>query len=183
MSNIVETARNLASFLHEGQIRKSNGRSYFSTHLEEVASILSSYGADDLTIAVGYLHDAVEDSKHDAVTYISASSLPNAVLPAIEELSEDKSRSYEERKARAVQEISGLSHVAAMVKAADVLSNVRGIFRDCMRPGFWDAFKRGRKTTVGFYASCCFELSKREDLPKEMAAEILMILNYVEDHC
>lgn len=56
----VAKARMIARAAHEGQVDKA-GRPYIE-HPERVALALQSNGADDLTIAAGWLHDAVEDT-------------------------------------------------------------------------------------------------------------------------
>lgn len=59
---IVAEAYNLAEMAHRGQQRKNDGVTPYITHPAAVAIMLASYGADDETIAAGYLHDVVEDT-------------------------------------------------------------------------------------------------------------------------
>lgn len=56
---IVAEALKLAEAAHKGQTRKT-GEDYIE-HPKRVVMILHSWGADDETLAAGYLHDVVED--------------------------------------------------------------------------------------------------------------------------
>ena len=53
-------ALKFAEKAHAGQERKTGGP--YIAHPVAVANILEGYGADDETIAAGYLHDVVEDT-------------------------------------------------------------------------------------------------------------------------
>ncbi len=57
---IVAEALKLAEAAHKGQTRKT-GEDYIE-HPKRVVMILHSWGADDETLAAGYLHDVVEDT-------------------------------------------------------------------------------------------------------------------------
>lgn len=59
---IKEQAKAYAIKAHEGQIRKSNGKSMIY-HPIKVGEILESFGFDDEISSAGYLHDTVEDTK------------------------------------------------------------------------------------------------------------------------
>ncbi len=56
----IAAAYELAAKCHQGQLRRS-GEPYIS-HPLAVASIVASYGMDDITISAALLHDAVEDT-------------------------------------------------------------------------------------------------------------------------
>lgn len=58
---LIAKAYNFAERAHEGQKRFS-GESYFS-HLYETAKIIAKLGMDTKTIAAGFLHDILEDTK------------------------------------------------------------------------------------------------------------------------
>ena len=57
--NLVEIARNISEVAHAGMIDRA-GVCYFSGHLSFVAASVSHCG--ELYEAVGYLHDAIEDT-------------------------------------------------------------------------------------------------------------------------
>lgn len=57
---MIEQARKFAESAHQGQIRKYNGKPYF-THPERVAKRLQELGYPPEMVAAGYLHDVIED--------------------------------------------------------------------------------------------------------------------------
>ena len=59
---LIERAYNKADQMHAGQLRKS--QEPYIIHPAEVAKILADLGMDDMTIAAGLLHDAVEDTPY-----------------------------------------------------------------------------------------------------------------------
>jgi (p)ppGpp synthase/HD superfamily hydrolase len=167
-------ARELAEKLHGDQIRKSNGLSYV-THLEETANTVANYGGSKLAIDAAWLHDSIEDQKVDE------SLIDSKVLTVVKELTEDKSLEWENRKQQAIEHILVMSHEAAMVKAGDVMSNLRGLFRDGYgNPEVWKCFKRSREQTLEFYSACVENLKKRTDLPEAMRMELRLILSYTK---
>ncbi|MES2023584.1 MAG: RelA/SpoT family protein [Patescibacteria group bacterium] len=58
---LIEKAYGFALKAHEGQLRNS-GEPYF-THVFETAKNLSKFGMDAKTVAAGFLHDVLEDTK------------------------------------------------------------------------------------------------------------------------
>jgi len=59
---LVESAYKKADQMHAGQLRKS--KEPYIIHPVEVAKILADLGMDNMTIAAGLLHDAVEDTPY-----------------------------------------------------------------------------------------------------------------------
>ena len=59
---LIEKAYTKADQMHAGQLRKS--QEPYIVHPMEVAKILADLGMDDMTIAAGLLHDAVEDTPY-----------------------------------------------------------------------------------------------------------------------
>jgi len=59
---LIERAYVKADQMHAGQLRKSHEP--YIVHPAEVAKILADLGMDDMTIAAGLLHDAVEDTPY-----------------------------------------------------------------------------------------------------------------------
>ncbi len=59
---LTKIAEHYARKYHKGQLRKGNGHPYIE-HLEAIASLLRRYGySDEVTLAIGWLHDTVEDT-------------------------------------------------------------------------------------------------------------------------
>lgn len=57
----IEKAKEFATRVHEGQVRKGSGVPYIE-HPEKVAKILTDMGASEDVICAGWLHDTVEDT-------------------------------------------------------------------------------------------------------------------------
>jgi len=178
-----EKARELAREIHHGHIRKSNGMGYFDAHLDPVGCVLKESGYDDLTIAAGYLHDTLEDRGGEE-TERKISELDERLLPIIRELSEDKAGTWDERKDSVVAHISTMSNEAAAVKAADVLSNLRGCARDGYgkRDTFWKAFKVDREKSIWFYRSCIDKLLDHRGVSEAMKNELVMVFGFVSQY-
>lgn len=93
--NLIEQARAFALQAHEGQMRKVRDVPMFE-HLEEVAFLLKDAGYSDETVAAGYLHDVVEDTK---VTIEQVRAVfGEKVASIVAGHTEDKTKSWEERK-------------------------------------------------------------------------------------
>ena len=176
---MLENARQLAIKLHGSQLRKSNGLSYFDSHLAECESIAACHGANLVIRKACYLHDSLEDQ--EATNEVELEEL--GVLDAVKQLTENKQLRWEERKQEVIHHIPSISYDAAFTKACDVLSNLRGLLRDGSGyPQIWDAFKRGREKSLWFYEGCVINLSQRGDLPVGLIAELRMTFDYVNNH-
>ncbi|HET9954697.1 MAG TPA: HD domain-containing protein [Polyangiaceae bacterium] len=85
---VLARARALAEHAHRGQLRKAGGRPYFE-HLSGVEKILLDHGySDPLILAVGYLHDVLEDQPASADRL--RREMPPEVVAAVELLTESK---------------------------------------------------------------------------------------------
>ena len=93
---MVKKAIAFATQAHEGQFRKGTTRPYI-VHPLEVGKIVATMTDDEEIISAAILHDTVEDCDGITVEMIEAEfSVRVAELVAQE--SEDKSKSWEERK-------------------------------------------------------------------------------------
>ena len=163
---MVKKARALAEELHGLQTRKSNGLPY-TVHLEETANIVTLFKGDNIAISAAWLHDSVEDQS------IPVDLVDTEVFKVVMELTEDKDLSWEDRKQAVVDHIPHLSPRAALVKAADVLSNLRGVYIDgSNHPDFWSLFKRGRDKSLWFYHECIMGLAGHPAVPDELVDEL-----------
>lgn len=141
-----------ATQAHQGQSRKGTDIGYIS-HPFEVAQILTAAGCDTELIIAGLLHDVLEDTTVTPET-IEREFGP-FVLSLIQSNSEDKSRSWEERKQHT---INYMTHKASMeellLACADKLSNLRSIKADYMECGdeLWARFNRGKEAQSWYYS-------------------------------
>lgn len=125
MSSLVESARVFAKEKHAGQTRKGEKQEPYFVHVAEVAHLLKTHGADDTTIAAGYLHDTIEDTgtKYEELK----TKFGHAVADIVQECSDDKSLPKAERKKLQAEHAAHKSPQAKQVKMADKISNLRSI--------------------------------------------------------
>jgi (p)ppGpp synthase/HD superfamily hydrolase len=186
MGELADKARSLAQMLHKNQIRKSNGMGYFDAHLNVVAALLIEAGCSGLAVALGYLHDALED-QGGTTTEAQINALDPRLLRILKkDLSEDKSLPWKTRKTAVINHINDMCDEAAQVKAADLLSNLRGLMRDGYGdPKIWDRFKAGRTESLWFYEHCVHQLAGRSfdgDIPYPLMMEVRVIFEWVKEH-
>lgn len=150
-SDAVEHALDTAVRAHEGQIRKGLSQRPYHVHPLQVALLLARLGHDDVVLQAALLHDVVEDCEGWTVERV-AEEFGDAVAGIVDELTEDKSRSWAERKQWAVDHAARMSAAGAAVKAADQLHNILSLCNDLERSSdpaeIWSKFRGGRDETV-----------------------------------
>ncbi len=93
---MVQKAAIFASQAHEGKVRKGTKIPYI-IHPLETAAIVSGLTGDEAVICAALLHDVIEDTQ---VTYEELlEQFGNRVAGLVRFESEDKSKSWQERKA------------------------------------------------------------------------------------
>lgn len=114
MKSIAELARIIAFDAHKGQTRRDGKTPYFE-HLKAVVSRLPD---DDTTLAVGWLHDVLEDTDYTPEK-LQELGVPDSVIFPVIMITKQKRESYE-------QYIEALRYttLAKQVKIADMLSNL-----------------------------------------------------------
>jgi (p)ppGpp synthase/HD superfamily hydrolase len=150
-SSVIERALHAAIAAHEGQSRKGDAASPYVTHPMHVALILARFGLDDSVIAAGLLHDVVEDCA-DWTSERVAQEFGAHIAGIVAQLTEDKTRTWEERKLAAIAKVPHMSPEAASVKACDKLHNLHSLvnqLRAAEDPELvWSKFKGGRERTL-----------------------------------
>ncbi len=150
-SPLVERALATAIAAHAGQSRKSAEPVPYVVHPLHVAILLARWGQDDEVVAAGLLHDVVEDCPGYSAERIEL-EYGRHVAKIVAELTEDKSKTWDERKRAAIDHVPHMSPQAATVKCADKLHNLQslaGELRACVSPDdVWKRFRRGRARTL-----------------------------------
>lgn len=145
----IERAIEVALEAHEGQTRKDGGR--YAVHPIHVAMMLARLGLGERVIQAALLHDVVEDCEEWTIQRV-AERFGDEVASLVAELTEDKSRSWEERKQTAVDRVPSMSPEARLVKAADKLHNLECLVRELRRSedreALWSRFNGGRERTL-----------------------------------
>lgn len=165
-SPLVERALTVAIEGHAGQSRKGPGRAPYAVHPAHMAIMLAGAGLDESTIAAALVHDVLEDVPGWSQARMSAEFGPR-VATIVAELTEDKSKSWSERKRWQIERAPHLSPAAAAIKAADLVHNLRTLAASLREAGeggeaeVWKAFKGGREETLRLTSELVLALEPR----------------------
>ncbi|MEZ6005850.1 MAG: HD domain-containing protein [Planctomycetota bacterium] len=172
----VERAIVVALTAHAGQNRKGSTTPYVS-HPLHVALCLQSLGMHVDVVQAGLLHDVVEDCDDWTLARLEAEFGPR-VAAYVGELTEDKGRSWEERKQGAVSKVPRMSAEAATIKGADKLHNLSTLvqaLRAAAHPDeVWRHFSRGPEQTLQLAEQLVAALQPR--LPAALASNLSAVL-------
>ena len=134
----IQKAIVFATLAHEGQCRKGTNIPYI-VHPMEVMQILTANGCDETVILAGILHDTLEDTQTTAEDILH--NFGQDVLDLVLCESEDKSKSWQERKQATIDHLANASKEIQLICCADKLSNIKSIYVDQQLLGD-DVFKR-----------------------------------------
>lgn len=139
-----------ATRAHKGQVRKGSDLDYIC-HPLEVLQILTALGADLNLLIAGVLHDAVEDTPVTLPEIEARFGRDAASL--VGHHSEDKSRTWRERKEHAIAALQGSGLRQKKLALADKISNLRSIAADKQQMGeqVWDRFNAPRGQQEWYY--------------------------------
>jgi guanosine-3',5'-bis(diphosphate) 3'-pyrophosphohydrolase len=122
---LVSEAAEFAARRHNGMARKGRGNEPYVNHLAEVANLLATVtgGRDADLIAVGWLHDTIEDT---ATTQEElAEKFNERVANLVAEVTDDMRLPKSTRRRLQIVESPGKSASAKLLKIADKISNIR----------------------------------------------------------
>ena len=142
---MINKAIEFATKAHEGQVRKGTKRPYI-VHPIEVGDIVSTMTRDEEVISAAVLHDTIEDCE-GITKELLAREFSERVADIVVQESEDKSRTWMERKSATITHIRTAPREVQMVALADKLSNMRDINRDYPVVGeeLWNRFRMKNK--------------------------------------
>lgn len=146
-----EDAVAFAHKAHEGQYRKGTDRPYI-VHPLEVAEIVGRMTSDEDVLCAAVLHDTIEDCPAVTKGWL-AKRFGERVAYLVSMESEDKSKSWEERKAATILRLRTAPRTVQMIALADKLSNMRDIDRDYPLCGeeLWQRFRMKSRRVIGWY--------------------------------
>ena len=149
--NMINEAIEFATKAHEGQFRKGTKRPYI-VHPVEVADIVTSMTQDEEIICAAVLHDTIEDCE-GVTAEVLEERFGQRVASLVQYESEDKTKTWEERKRATIHHLREVPREAQMIALADKLSNMRDIDRDYPKFGeaFWLRFRMQSKAAIGWY--------------------------------
>ncbi len=148
---MIDKAIAFATKAHEGQLRKGTNRPYI-VHPMEVGKIVERLTKDTDVICAAILHDTIEDC--DEVTKeMLCKNFGEKVASIVACESEDKSKSWLERKGNTINKLREASLEVQMVALGDKLSNMRDIDREYPLEGepFWNRFRMKDKQMIKWY--------------------------------
>ena len=148
---LLEKAVHFATTKHAGQLRKGTTIPYI-VHPLETMNILRSMNADTNLLIAGLLHDTVEDTETSMEEIAEVFGTDVAAL--VNGHSEDKSKTWEERKTHAIQELAEASRRMKMLVMADKVSNLRSIAADYRAIGdkLWERFNAPVEKQAWYYS-------------------------------
>ena len=134
-----QQARDFAENAHKGQYRK-NAHIPYITHPIRVAARLESIDVSDELICAAYLHDVVEDTPYEIEDIINQFGASVARLVAAH--TEDKSKSWQERKQHTINVIRDAEKEVKYLIVADRLDNLLDLEKDLQQIGehIWENF-------------------------------------------
>ena len=147
---MIREAAEFAERAHEGVYRKGTKIPYI-THPMETAAIVTAFTNEPEMIAAALLHDVIEDA---GVTKEELEEkFGSRVAFLVESESEDKSRSWMERKGTTVEHLKSATRDEKILALADKLSNIRSTVRDYLVLGdeVWQRFNQKDKEMQGWY--------------------------------
>lgn len=164
-NDLLDRALLFAAKCHEGQVRKGTSRPYI-VHPIETMEILSEMKADLSLLIAGLLHDTLEDTSATEEEIVKYFGMEVGFLVASH--SEDKSKSWEERKKTAIQKARDGSMRLKMLVMADKVSNLRSLYRDKKQIGekIWERFNAPKEKQVWYYSEMKEALSEMEHSPE-----------------
>ena len=148
---MLDDAIEFAAKAHEGQFRKGTRRPYI-VHPIEVPDIVSTMTKDEEVICAAVLHDTIEDCRGITQDVLKL-RFGARVAEIVAQESEDKSRSWEERKGATISRLKDADVEVQMIGLADKLSNMRDIDRDypVLGENLWSRFRMQSKAALAWY--------------------------------
>ena len=175
MNDLVNRAFLFALSGHSGQTRK-DGKPYI-VHPFSVATILARDGASDELIAAGLLQDVIEDAGVPPERLRAEFGATVSRLVLFD--TEDKSRSWTQRKSATIRALADADRACTMLVCADKPSDLCDIAADYRMIGasVWDRFRRGKEQQAWLYRACGAAFDRISDL--KMYAEFQQMVDLV----
>jgi (p)ppGpp synthase/HD superfamily hydrolase len=143
---------------HTGQVRKGTDIPYI-VHPMEVMQILTEGKCAEEVIIAGILHDTLEDT--NTTPEEIRKKFGKQILEIVASETEDKSRTWKERKKVAIDHIKTSSIESKLVCCADKLSNMRSTYADLKSIGnkVWERFNAKKESIKWYYEGILDSLS------------------------
>lgn len=163
--NILHDAIRFATERHEGQYRKGSMVPYIVHPIETMQILYSMNASVDLLMA-GVLHDTLEDTEteFEELELLFGETVANLVAAH----SEEKEKSWEERKEKEIQDTIHAPVILKKLVLADKLANLRSVARDYERTGeeLWERFNRPKEKQAWYYSKIQDALWDMQNYPE-----------------
>ena len=164
---MINKAKTFAEKAHQGQFRKVTNVPYIN-HPIRVAKRLKEIGASEHLICAAYLHDVVEDTPFE-IEDIESNFGPR-VASLVSAHTEDKSKSWKERKQHTIDTIKSAKKEIKYLIVADRLDNLLDFEKDMKQIGhtIWDNFNAGYEDQKWYNESIANHMSDgltKEEIP------------------
>ena len=161
----IEMAIQFAIICHHRQTRKGTNIP-FIMHPLEVMLILQGMKADNNLLIAGLLHDVVEDT--DTSLKDICDLFGDDVAELVGGHTEDKTKTWEERKLTEMRETLEAPIRLKMLVLADKLANMRSIRKDYMELGnaLWERFNAGLHHQAWYYGEMTEVLADMQNYPE-----------------
>ena len=149
---LLHKAIEFAAYAHRKQTRKGGDMPYI-THPFEVAMLLQKENCDVETVIAGLLHDTVEDA--DITLEEIREQFGDRVCELVASNSEDKTKSWIERKEHTIDEMLGCAdYDVLMLCCADKTANLRSMMTDFIQVGdkLWERFNAPKEDIRHYYS-------------------------------
>lgn len=182
MNDIIQKAAVLAWKWHKDMTRKGDDSPYI-IHPIMVATILAKNGFSDETVAAGYCHDLLEDTKCTENEIHEACG--EKVLEIVKAVTNDPELSdkkdWEKKKLLYIESVRNGSVEAKAVSCADKIHNLQSTLEAYPKqgPSFWNKFNRGREKKEWYEEEVLKMLRETWDHP--MIKEYEVLLNKARD--
>lgn len=142
---------------HKGHTRKGGNKPYILHPLEALGIAFKIAASDERLLSAVVLHDTIEDTEE---TYEDLENEFGNVAQIVQEVSEDKTKTWQERKQATIDSLKNhtCSYEARVCSLADKLSNARAMNEDLKQYGehLWDRFnEKDPKKQKWYYREVC----------------------------
>ncbi len=165
-NHLIDSAIDFAVQAHAGQRRKGTDLPYLF-HPMEAGAIAARMTDDAEIVAAAVLHDVIED------TPVRLAELEGRFGPRVARLvlaqSEDKTKSWRERKAHTIAQLKTAPREEQIVALGDKLSNIGTLYSDLVRVGdaLWGRFNVSDPgNQIWYYTGLLCSLRSLEHAPE-----------------
>lgn len=162
--NINEQSKLFAYEKHSNQKRKGKNVPY-TTHLDLVNYILSTLTDKEEILAVGWLHDVVEDTDTtlDEIFNLFGGRIGHLVDLETEKKEKDSIKSWRKRKESQLKELKELEEKdleVLLITFSDKMANLMEIYQDYLIIGdeIWDRFNNKNKKEHYWYYNNFYQI-------------------------